>query len=102
MIACTSSRVDYTGTPVDYFSLGDGLIPSNQSTNILDPERVTRKGRPPCKRKQGAVKKVVKKKRATKSLVMPSINYFLGFIGSLTHPLRPGIFILWAGTASAA
>ena len=52
---CTSSRVDYTGTPVDYFSLGDGLIPSNQSTNILDPEGVTRKGRPPCKRKQGAM-----------------------------------------------
>ena len=73
---CTSSRVDYTGTPVDYFSLGDGLIPSNQSTNILDPERVTRKGRPPCKRKQGVVEKVVKKKRATKKTCLTTLSLF--------------------------
>ena len=38
---CASSRVDDMGTHIDYFSLGDGLIPSNQSTNILDPKRVT-------------------------------------------------------------
>ncbi|GFY98617.1 FAR1-related sequence 3 [Actinidia rufa] len=73
---CSSNRVNDTGTPIHYFSLGDGLISSNQSTNILDPERVTRKGRPPSKRKQGAVEKAIKKKRATKKTCLTAFPLF--------------------------
>ncbi|KAG5557969.1 hypothetical protein RHGRI_008023 [Rhododendron griersonianum] len=34
-----------------------------ESTNILDPKDIRRKGRPPSKMKQGGVEKIVKKKR---------------------------------------
>ncbi|KAI8539107.1 hypothetical protein RHMOL_Rhmol09G0155300 [Rhododendron molle] len=67
-VVCESNVVslgDDTGTRKSSFSLGDGVIPPKQSTNILDPEGLRRKERPPCKRKIGAVEKAVKKKRQT-------------------------------------
>ncbi|KAI8552071.1 hypothetical protein RHMOL_Rhmol06G0235900 [Rhododendron molle] len=68
-VVCESNVVslgDDMGTHIDPISLGDGVITSKQSTNILDPEGLRRKGRPPCKRKKGVVEIAVKKKRATK------------------------------------
>ena len=47
-------------------SLGDVAIPSKESRNILDPNAVTRKGRPPTTRKQGVVEKIYKKKKEQK------------------------------------
>ncbi|KAI8567772.1 hypothetical protein RHMOL_Rhmol02G0147600 [Rhododendron molle] len=68
-VVCESNVVslgDDMGTHIDPISLGDGVITSKQSTNILDPEGLRRKGRPPCKRKKGVVEIAVKKKRETK------------------------------------
>ncbi|KAG5553457.1 hypothetical protein RHGRI_011368 [Rhododendron griersonianum] len=48
------------------FSIGDGVLPSKESTNILDPVTLRRKGRPPSKRKVGVVEKIGKKKKETK------------------------------------
>ncbi|XP_058228152.1 protein FAR-RED IMPAIRED RESPONSE 1-like [Rhododendron vialii] len=65
-VDCESNVVslgDDTGIRKSSFSLGDGVIPPKQSTSILDPEGLRRKGRPPCKRKISAVEKVVTKKR---------------------------------------
>ncbi|XP_058217565.1 protein FAR1-RELATED SEQUENCE 1-like [Rhododendron vialii] len=67
-VVCESNVVslgDDTSTRNVSFSVGDGVIPPKQSTNILDPEGLRRKGRPPCKRKIGVVEKVVQKKRQT-------------------------------------
>ncbi|KAG5540852.1 hypothetical protein RHGRI_020929 [Rhododendron griersonianum] len=67
-VVCESNAVSFgddIGTRKSSFSLGDGVIPPKQSTNILDPEGLRRKGRPPCKRKIGAVEKAVTKKRQT-------------------------------------
>ncbi|KAG5536538.1 hypothetical protein RHGRI_024085 [Rhododendron griersonianum] len=67
-VVCESNAVslgDDIGTRNSSFSLGDGVITPKQSTNILDPEGLRRKGRPPCKRKIGAVEKAVTKKRQT-------------------------------------
>ncbi|XP_057511625.1 uncharacterized protein LOC130793782 isoform X2 [Actinidia eriantha] len=50
----------------DSFSLGDEVISSKQSTNILDPEGKERKGRPPRKRRINFIEKAIKKKRQTK------------------------------------
>ncbi|XP_058210661.1 protein FAR-RED IMPAIRED RESPONSE 1-like isoform X2 [Rhododendron vialii] len=58
-------------TPNDSFSLGDEVIKTKQSTNILDPEGLRRKGRPPCKRMQGVVEKAVKKKIEKKKTTLP-------------------------------
>ncbi|XP_058207248.1 protein FAR1-RELATED SEQUENCE 6-like isoform X1 [Rhododendron vialii] len=60
-VVCGSNMV--SGTPNDSFSLGDGVLPSKQSTNILDPKDIRPKGRPQSKTKQGGVEKIVKKKR---------------------------------------
>ncbi|KAG5562946.1 hypothetical protein RHGRI_005623 [Rhododendron griersonianum] len=68
-VICESNVVslgDDMGTHIDSISLGDEVITSKQSTNILDLEGLRRKGRPPCKRKQGFVEIAVKKKRETK------------------------------------
>ncbi|XP_058221950.1 protein FAR1-RELATED SEQUENCE 1-like isoform X2 [Rhododendron vialii] len=83
-VVCESNVVslgDDTGTRIVDISLGDGVIPSGdgvilskQSTNILDPESLRRKGRPPCKRKQGVVEKAVKKKRETKKKTLSNEN----------------------------
>ncbi|GAB2269979.1 hypothetical protein Dimus_004894 [Dionaea muscipula] len=40
--------------------------PSKQSTNILDPKGIRRKGRPPCNRKKDVVEKAMKKKSVQK------------------------------------
>ncbi|KAI8573009.1 hypothetical protein RHMOL_Rhmol01G0245700 [Rhododendron molle] len=50
-VVCGSNMV--FGTPNDSFSLGDGVVPSKESGNILDPEPLRRKGRPATKRKKG-------------------------------------------------
>ncbi|GFS30044.1 hypothetical protein Acr_00g0009790 [Actinidia rufa] len=92
---CSSNRVNDTGTPIHYFSLGDGLIPSNQSTNILDPERVTRKGRPPTKRKQGVVEKAIKKKRATKKTCLTAFPLFSLFSSPWMFKMLAGVFWFW-------
>ncbi|XP_028077431.1 protein FAR1-RELATED SEQUENCE 6-like isoform X1 [Camellia sinensis] len=47
-------------------SQGDGIVISKGSTNILDPLTVRQKGRPPCKRKQSKVEKVIKEKKEGK------------------------------------
>ncbi|XP_058209130.1 protein FAR1-RELATED SEQUENCE 4-like isoform X1 [Rhododendron vialii] len=83
-VVCESNVVslgDDTGTRIVDISLGDGVIPSGdgvipskQSTNILDPESLRRKGRPPCKRKRGVVEKAVKKKRETKKKTVSNEN----------------------------
>ncbi|XP_058211621.1 protein FAR1-RELATED SEQUENCE 6-like [Rhododendron vialii] len=54
------------GISNDSFSLGDGVLPSKESRNILDPVPLRRKGRPPSKRKQGVVEKICNKKKTTK------------------------------------
>ncbi|KAG5536108.1 hypothetical protein RHGRI_023782 [Rhododendron griersonianum] len=67
-VVCESNVVslgDDTCTRKSSFSLGDGVITPKQSTNILDPEGLRRKGRPPSKRKIGAVEKAVTKKGQT-------------------------------------
>ncbi|KAG5536547.1 hypothetical protein RHGRI_024090 [Rhododendron griersonianum] len=46
--------------------ISDGVLPSKESTNILDPVTLRRKGRPPSKRKVGVVEKIGKKKIETK------------------------------------
>ncbi|KAG5541358.1 hypothetical protein RHGRI_021253 [Rhododendron griersonianum] len=76
-VVCESTVVllgDDMSTHINSISLGDGVIPSKQSTNILDLECLQRKGRPPCKRKQGVVEKVVKKKRETKKKTLSNKN----------------------------
>ncbi|KAG5565352.1 hypothetical protein RHGRI_001301 [Rhododendron griersonianum] len=76
-VVCESNVVslgDDMGTRIVDISLGDGVILSKHSTNILDPEGIQRKGRPPCKRKQGAVEKAVKKKRETKKKTLSNEN----------------------------
>ena len=59
----------------DSFSLGDGVIPSKRSTNILDPERRQRKGRPSTKRRISIIEKVIKKKRQTKKKPLSNQQY---------------------------
>ncbi|KAG5536550.1 hypothetical protein RHGRI_024090 [Rhododendron griersonianum] len=63
-IVCGSNVI--SGTPNNSFSIGDGVLPSKESTNILDPVTLRRKGRPPSKRKVGVVEKIGKKKIETK------------------------------------
>ncbi|KAG5547270.1 hypothetical protein RHGRI_013070 [Rhododendron griersonianum] len=63
-VVCGSNMV--SDTPNDSFSLGDVVLPSKESRNIVDPEALLRKGRPPTKRKQSGVEKVSKKKREQK------------------------------------
>ncbi|KAG5553453.1 hypothetical protein RHGRI_011368 [Rhododendron griersonianum] len=46
--------------------ISNGVLPSKESTNILDPVTLRRKGRPPSKRKVGVVEKIGKKKKETK------------------------------------
>ncbi|KAG5562431.1 hypothetical protein RHGRI_005237 [Rhododendron griersonianum] len=36
---------------INSYSIGDGVLPSKEITNILDPIHLRRKGRPPTKRK---------------------------------------------------
>ncbi|KAG5561746.1 hypothetical protein RHGRI_004707 [Rhododendron griersonianum] len=50
----------------------DEVIKTKQSTNILDPEGLRRKGRPPCKRMQGVMGKAVKKKIEKKKKTLPN------------------------------
>ncbi|KAG5529549.1 hypothetical protein RHGRI_030070 [Rhododendron griersonianum] len=64
-VVCESNMV--SDTPNDSFSIEDVVLPSKESTTILDPKSVRRKGRPPSKRKQGGVEKNCKKKRETLS-----------------------------------
>ncbi|PSS12139.1 Protein FAR1-RELATED SEQUENCE like [Actinidia chinensis var. chinensis] len=59
----------------DSLSLGDEVIPSKRSTNILDPEGKERKGRPPTKRRMNFMEKVVKKKRQTKKKALSNKKY---------------------------
>ncbi|GFS40197.1 hypothetical protein Acr_00g0067080 [Actinidia rufa] len=59
----------------DSFSLGDGVIPSKRSTNILDPEGRQRKGRPSTKRRISVIEKVIKKKRQTKKKLLSNEQY---------------------------
>ncbi|KAG5562430.1 hypothetical protein RHGRI_005237 [Rhododendron griersonianum] len=40
-----------SGTLNNSYSIGDGVLPSKEITNILDPIHLRRKGRPPTKRK---------------------------------------------------
>ncbi|KAG5531913.1 hypothetical protein RHGRI_026500 [Rhododendron griersonianum] len=54
-----------SSTPSNSFSIGDEILSSKETTNILDPVQLRRKGRPPTKRKQGFVEKVGKKKIET-------------------------------------
>ncbi|KAI8555731.1 hypothetical protein RHMOL_Rhmol05G0197800 [Rhododendron molle] len=63
-IVCGSNVI--SGTPNNSISIGDGVLPSKESTNILDPVTLRRKGRPPSKRKIGVVEKIGKKKIETK------------------------------------
>ncbi|KAI8562748.1 hypothetical protein RHMOL_Rhmol03G0058900 [Rhododendron molle] len=63
-IVCGSNVI--SGTPNNSISIGDGVLPSKESTNILDPVTLRRKGRPPSKRKIGIVEKIGKKKIETK------------------------------------
>ncbi|KAG5553462.1 hypothetical protein RHGRI_011368 [Rhododendron griersonianum] len=63
-IVCGSNVI--SSTPNNSFSIGDGVLPSKESTNILDPVTLRRKGRPPSKRKVGVVEKIGKKKKETK------------------------------------
>ncbi|KAI8549703.1 hypothetical protein RHMOL_Rhmol06G0045800 [Rhododendron molle] len=62
-IVCASNMT--SGTPNNSFSIGDEILPSKETMNILDPVQLHRKGRPPTKRKEDFVEKVVKKKRET-------------------------------------
>ncbi|XP_057460289.1 uncharacterized protein LOC130750835 [Actinidia eriantha] len=59
----------------DSFSLGDEVIPSKRSTNILDPEGKERKGRPPTKRRISLMEKAIKKKRQTKKKPLSKQKY---------------------------
>ncbi|PSR85428.1 Protein FAR1-RELATED SEQUENCE like [Actinidia chinensis var. chinensis] len=59
----------------DSFSLGDGVIPSKRSTNILDPEGRPRKGKPSTKRRISVIEKVIKKKRQTKKKLLSNEQY---------------------------
>ncbi|KAG5531088.1 hypothetical protein RHGRI_025897 [Rhododendron griersonianum] len=63
-IVCGSNVI--SSTPNNSFSIGDGVLPSKESTNILDPVTLRRKGRLPSKRKVGVVEKIGKKKKETK------------------------------------
>ncbi|KAI8527662.1 hypothetical protein RHMOL_Rhmol12G0093200 [Rhododendron molle] len=73
-IVCGSNVI--SGTPNNSFSNGDG--PSKESTNILDPVTLRRKGRPPSKRKIG----VVEKKEVGTQERLEHNNYFFQEIGT--------------------
>ncbi|KAI8547907.1 hypothetical protein RHMOL_Rhmol07G0231900 [Rhododendron molle] len=64
-IVCGSNMT--SGNPNNSFSIGDEILPFKESMNILDPIQLRRKGRPPTKRKEGFVEKVVRKKRETQT-----------------------------------
>ncbi|KAI8572732.1 hypothetical protein RHMOL_Rhmol01G0222600 [Rhododendron molle] len=86
-------------TPNDSFSLGDEVIKTKQSTIILDPEGLRRKGRPPCKRMQGVAEKVVKKKIEKKKKTLPKgkSKSQLSYMGQsmwpnmMPHNMRPNM-----------
>ncbi|KAL7199240.1 hypothetical protein ACSBR2_021512 [Camellia fascicularis] len=53
---------------------GDGVSKSKESRTILDPVVLRHKGRPPCKRKQSMVEKVVNKKKKGAKTKTKTIN----------------------------
>ncbi|XP_028103346.1 protein FAR-RED IMPAIRED RESPONSE 1-like [Camellia sinensis] len=53
---------------------GDGVSKSKESRIILDPVGLRQKGRPPCKRKQSMVEKVVNKKKKGANTKKKTIN----------------------------
>ncbi|KAI8524917.1 hypothetical protein RHMOL_Rhmol13G0186800 [Rhododendron molle] len=66
LVSVVSESNAVVGPRNDSISLGDAVVPSKQSTRILDPEGVPQKGRPPSKRKQGGVEKFGNKKQVAK------------------------------------
>ncbi|KAI8539742.1 hypothetical protein RHMOL_Rhmol09G0206400 [Rhododendron molle] len=66
LVSVVSESNAVVGPRNDSISLGDAVVPSKQSTRILDPEGVPQQGRPPSKRKQGGVEKFGNKKQVAK------------------------------------
>ncbi|KAG5548648.1 hypothetical protein RHGRI_014109 [Rhododendron griersonianum] len=63
---CVEEEEVWSGDCEDEQEVWSGDCEDEQeSTNILDPEGLRRKGRPSCKRKIGVVEKAVTKKRQT-------------------------------------
>ncbi|KAI8543602.1 hypothetical protein RHMOL_Rhmol08G0231100 [Rhododendron molle] len=77
-----------SGTPNNSFSIGDEILSSKETTNILDPVQLRRKGRPPTERKQGFVEKVGKKKIETqkKTLSKEKAKSYTSYMGQLMWP----------------
>ncbi|KAI8530417.1 hypothetical protein RHMOL_Rhmol11G0056600 [Rhododendron molle] len=77
-----------SGTPNNSFSIGDEILSSKETTNILDPVQLRRKGRPPTKRKQGFIEKVGKKKIETQKKILSKekAKSYPSYIGQLMWP----------------
>ncbi|KAG5548529.1 hypothetical protein RHGRI_014022 [Rhododendron griersonianum] len=71
-IVCGSNMT--SGTPNNSFSIGDEIVPSKESMNILDPVQLRRKGRPQPKGRKAFSKTLLRRKEKHKRRHCPRKN----------------------------
>ncbi|KAL7217988.1 hypothetical protein ACSBR2_011253 [Camellia fascicularis] len=89
-IDCGNNKSSFVSNHHNSTTYGDGVSKSKESRAILDPIGLRQKGRPPRKRKQFMVEKVVKKKKGAKTKTK-AIN-IQGSIEEHHHPSSSSIF----------